>query len=346
MPILPNFKSLNQEQMELNLEQLELSKEKKIELNNNNSSEFLASYQNLDDSVRLYLKAIGQIPQLSPKEELETAKKINTSNESESKAAVNLLVKSNLRLVVSIAKRFSGTANSCSLLDLIQEGNTGLMKAAQRFHYKLGYRFSTYASWWVKQSIKKALNHKLRAIKIPPHALEQINDLKRVIDCLEKKYGRAPTDQELAKFIQKGLSPSEINLWREHFVQGTISLDSPVKQKTGENSSLESEESGMTSLLSDLPEKLPEFRAQQKILREQLNKLILSLDSTEKQVLSLRFGLNPEQKTYTLEEVAEITKLNKPKVKSLEARALRNLRIKLGKTEKDFNDLRESIENN
>jgi len=314
------------------LEQLELL-EKNTKTKVTISSEF--HKKDSEDPVRLYLKAIGQIPRLSAKEELEVAKKISSLDQKESKAAINSLIKSNLKLVVSIAKKFS--ISSCSLLDLIQEGNTGLMKAAERFHYKLGYKFSTYASWWIKQSIKKALSQKMRAIKIPPHALEQINSLKKVFDRLKKIHGRTPTEEELAKHMQNGASASEISLWKDHFVQGPVSLDSLYK------GSPEEEDLGASFVLSDLPERSPEFQTQQKILKEELIRLISELNKKEKEILELRFGLNKEQRVYTFDEVSQIMGIEKSKVKSFESRALRNLRIRLKKQNLDFENFKELL---
>lgn len=287
------------------------------------SDEVLEKSKTLDDSVQLYLKAIGRIPLLSAEEEIRVAREIISEDKNTSKKAANKLIQANLRLVVAIAKRYSN--QSIPLLDLVQEGNTGLMKAAYKFDSELGYRFSTYATWWIKQAITRSLSEKEKSIRIPSHALEQINKLKKVVNEFTKNHGRAPTEAELAKSLD--FSTQDVNLWKE-MENDTLSLEAPLNK--------DSADGNLSDIISDLEEKSPEFEIQQKALKQDLAKFLKELDSEEKQILELRFGFNAEERFHSIEEVSEICKISRDKVRKIEFKALRKLKNLMGQALKDY----------
>jgi RNA polymerase primary sigma factor len=284
--------------------------------------EELETSRGLDDSVQLYLKAIGRIPLLSVDEEIQVARQIASDNPFISKKASNKLVQANLRLVVAIAKRYS--THSVPLLDLIQEGNTGLMKAAQKFDSELGYRFSTYATWWIKQAITRSISEKERSIRIPTHALEQINKLKKVVNQFTKEYGRAPTDAEVASSLD--FSTTDVNLWKEIDTE-TISLEAPLNKDN---------EGSLSEIISDLEEKTPEYELQKKSLRQDLLKLLNELEEEERKILELRFGFNQGERFHSIEEVSAICNISRDKVRKVEFKALRKLKNLMGNELKDY----------
>jgi RNA polymerase primary sigma factor len=284
--------------------------------------EELESSKGLDDSVQLYLKTIGRIALLTPDDEIKVAREIASSDPVASRRACNKLIQANLRLVVAIAKRYA--SHTIPLLDLIQEGNTGLMKAAKKFDSELGYRFSTYATWWIKQAITRSINEKERAIRIPSHALEQINKLRKVVNELSKEYGRPPTDAEISKTLD--FATTDVQLWRE-IDNDTLSLESPISKDN---------EGALSEIISDLEEKTPEHELQQKALRQDLVKLLKHLDEQEKAVIELRFGFNNTDRYYTIDEVSEICKITRDKVRKIEFKALRKLKNVMGEGIKDY----------
>ncbi len=287
------------------------------------NGEELEKIKTLDDSVKLYLKAIGRIPLLTANEEIQVARQIASNDPIVSKKAANRLIQANLRLVVAIAKRYSNY--SIPLLDLVQEGNTGLMRAAYKFDSELGYRFSTYATWWIKQAVVRSISEKERSIRIPSHALEQINKLKKVVNEFTKENGRAPTEAELAKSLD--FSTQEVNLWKE-VDSDTLSLEAPINKDNADGN--------LGDIISDLEEKTPEYELQQKALKQDLSKLLTQLEDEEKQVLELRFGFNAEERFHSIEEVSEICKTSRDKVRKIEFKALRKLKNIMGQALKDY----------
>jgi len=252
----------------------------------------------VDDPVRMYLKEIGKVPLLSPDEEIELAKKIELGDE----AAKKKLAEANLRLVVSIAKRYVG--RGMQLLDLIQEGNLGLIKAVEKFDYRKGYKFSTYATWWIRQAITRAIADQARTIRIPVHMVETINRLVRTQRQLVQKLGREATPEELAK-----------------------ELDMPVdrvreimKTPIGEE-----EDSHLGDFIQDDNVEVPADAATYTLLHEQLMEVLSTLTEREQKVLRLRFGLD-DGRPRTLEEVGRQFNVTRERIRQIEAKALRKLR--------------------
>jgi RNA polymerase primary sigma factor len=274
------------------------------------------STSSLDDSVQLYLKTIGRIPLLNGEEEIQLAKEIASDDENTSCKACNKLIQANLRLVVSIAKRYS--TQTIPLLDLIQEGNTGLMRAAKKFNHEMGFRFSTYATWWIKQAITRSITEKERAIRIPSHVLEQMSKIKKTVEKLTREFGRPPSDSELQSSLQ--FNPEDIKLWKE-IDHEMISLEAPVNKE---------QDASLGDMISDQDEKTPEHQIQQQALRKELIKAIQQLDDEEKQILELRFGFNPTEKFHSIDEVSVLTDMNKDKIRKIEFKALRKLKNLMG----------------
>lgn len=262
----------------------------------------------INDPVRMYLKEIGKISLLTPEEELELSRRVAEGNEE----AKNILAESNLRLVVSIAKRYVG--KNLSFLDLIQEGNIGLMKAVEKFDVSKGYKFSTYATWWIRQAITRAIADQAKTIRVPVHMVETINKLKRVQRQLTLELTREPTEEELAE--RMGMSPEKI---REIFKisQDPLSLETPV----GEES-----DSHLGEFIKDVTNLTPEEHAINAVLKDEIAELLLTaLNEREEQVLKLRFGLE-DGTCRTLEEVGSIFGVTRERIRQIEAKALRKLR--------------------
>lgn len=260
----------------------------------------------MTDSVKIYLKQISVFPMIDADKEIELAKQIQNG----SKEAIELLVQSNLRLVVSVAKRFYG--KGLTFLDLIQEGNIGLMEAATRYDYTRGFRFSTYATWWIRQSITKALAVQSRLIKIPTNLTDSVNKISKAFNLLSQEYGREPNLQELAK--ETGLPEKHI-LELMDISRDTTSLETHI----GDDKDTE-----MGELIAD-PDN---FSPIDKLIKEENLKTVLmvldTLSKREKEILIYRFGLIDEPKT--LEEIGEIFNLSRERVRQLEEKALRRLR--------------------
>lgn len=260
-----------------------------------------------DDPVKLYLKEIGSYPLLSISEEIELAKKIEQGDE----LAKKILAESNLRLVVSIAKRYVG--RGLSFLDLIQEGNLGLIKAVDKFDYTKGYKFSTYATWWIRQAITRSIADQSRTIRIPVHMSEVINKTYRISRNLLQELGREPTEQELAEAM--GLSIDKI---REILKVSAdpISLDTPIGEE---------DDSHLGDFIKDESIVGPEEAAAYSVLQDQISKLLDTLTEREQRVLILRFGLK-DGRTRTLEEVGKEFNVTRERIRQIEAKALRKLR--------------------
>ena len=261
----------------------------------------------ISDPVRMYLKEIGRINLLSSDEEFEYAKLAEQGDEY----AKNMLAESNLRLVVSIAKRYVG--RGMLFLDLIQEGNIGLMKAVEKFDPSKGYKFSTYATWWIRQAITRAIADQARTIRIPVHMVETINKLARVQRQLTQELNREPTEEELAKKI--GISVEKV---REVYKisQDPVSLETPIGEE---------DDSHLGDFIKDERTMSPEEYATIEMLKEELSGVLLTLTEREEKVLRLRFGLDDGQ-CRTLEEVGQVFNVTRERIRQIEAKALRKLR--------------------
>jgi len=260
-----------------------------------------------DDPVRMYLKEIGSIPLLSGEEEIELAKRIEQGDED----AKQKLAESNLRLVVSIAKRYAG--RGMSFLDLIQEGNLGLIKAAEKFDYRKGYKFSTYATWWIRQAITRAIADQARTIRIPVHMVETINKIIRAQRALTQKLGREPSPQEIAKEVNM---PADKVREVLKISQEPVSLETPIGEE---------EDSHLGDFIPDDNEPVPAEAAEYAVLKEQLNEVLDTLTDREQKVLRLRFGLD-DGRARTLEEVGKEFNVTRERIRQIEAKALRKLR--------------------
>ena len=262
---------------------------------------------NIDDPVRMYLKEIGKVPLLSAAEEVELAKRMGDGDQE----AKQMLAEANLRLVVSIAKRYVG--RGMLFLDLIQEGNLGLIKAVEKFDYQKGYKFSTYATWWIRQAITRAIADQARTIRIPVHMVETINKLIRVSRQLLQKYGRDPLPEELAK--EMDITEEKV---REilKIAQEPVSLETPIGEE---------EDSHLGDFIPDEDALAPAEAAAFTLLKEQLENVLKTLTSREEKVLKLRFGLD-DGRARTLEEVGREFQVTRERIRQIEAKALRKLR--------------------
>ncbi len=261
----------------------------------------------IDDPVRMYLKEIGKVPLLTADEEIDIAKRMEEGDE----VAKQKLTEANLRLVVSIAKRYVG--RGMLFLDLIQEGNLGLIKAVDKFDYRKGYKFSTYATWWIRQAITRAIADQARTIRIPVHMVETINKLIRVSRQLLQEYGREPTPDEIAKVMN--ISESKV---REiiKIAQEPVSLETPIGEE---------EDSHLGDFIPDDDAPAPAEAASFTLMKEQLLDVLDTLTPREEKVLRLRFGLDDGHQR-TLEEVGKVFKVTRERIRQIEAKALRKLR--------------------
>ena len=270
--------------------------------------ESLISQVSVDDPVKMYLKDIGKVPLLSAEEEIELAKRILQGDEE----AKRKLSEANLRLVVSIAKRYSGK-NGMSFLDLIQEGNIGLLKAVERFDYTKGFRFSTYATWWIRQSITRAKADQDRTIRIPVHMVETINKLGRVVKKLMQELGREPSVEEIAAEMAL---PIDKVVEIQKIAQDPISLESPVGEE---------EDSKIGDFIEDDSSISPMESATRSMLRNQLLSVIETLTPREQKVIRLRYGLD-DGYSKTLEQVGQEFNVTRERIRQIEAKALKKLR--------------------
>lgn len=261
----------------------------------------------LDDPVKMYLKEIGRVPLLSGEEEIELARRMQEGDE----AAKNRLSEANLRLVVSIAKRYVG--RGMLFLDLIQEGNLGLMKAVEKFDYQKGFKFSTYATWWIRQSITRAIADQARTIRIPVHMVETINKLTRVSRELLQQNGREPTPEEIAAAM--GIDVDKV-MEIQKIAQDPVSLETPIGEE---------EDSHLGDFIEDDKTQTPGDSVASIMLKEQLLSVLDSLTPREEKVLRLRYGID-DGKPRTLEEVGKEFNVTRERIRQIEAKALRKLR--------------------
>lgn len=261
----------------------------------------------IDDPVRMYLKEIGKIPLLKPHEEIEYAKRMLEGDE----IAKQRLVEANLRLVVSIAKRYVG--RGMLFLDLIQEGNLGLIKAVEKFDYERGFKFSTYATWWIRQAITRAIADQARTIRIPVHMVETINKLIRVSRQLLQELGRDPKPEEIAKEME--MSEEKVREIMK-IAQDPVSLETPIGEE---------EDSHLGDFIPDEDAQAPAEAAAYSLLKDQIEEVLSSLNEREQKVLKLRFGLE-DGRARTLEEVGKEFDVTRERIRQIEAKALRKLR--------------------
>ena len=271
------------------------------------SDEDITKDVNINDPVRMYLKEIGRIPLLSTDEEAEISKRVALDDPE----AKRILAESNLRLVVSIAKRYVG--RGLLFLDLIQEGNIGLMKAVEKFDYDKGYKFSTYATWWIRQAITRALADQARTIRVPVHMVETINKMSRVQRQLTLELNREPSEEEIAKKMGVGVDKVREVL---KISQEPVSLETPIGEE---------DDSHLGDFLKDESSLSPEEYTENEILKEELKEVLMSLQAREQEVLELRFGLL-DGTCHTLEEVGKKFNVTRERIRQIEAKALRKLR--------------------
>ncbi len=271
------------------------------------SNELLTKDLTINDPVRMYLKEIGQIKLLTTEEELELADRIAQGDEQ----AKAILAEANLRLVVSIAKRYVG--RGMLFLDLIQEGNIGLMKAVEKFDVTKGYKFSTYATWWIRQAITRAIADQARTIRVPVHMVETINKLARVERQLTLELNREPTEEELAK--KMGTSVEKIrDIYK--ISQEPVSLEIPIGEE---------DDSHLGDFIPDETNMSPEDFAVNELLKDEISEVLLTLTEREEKVIRLRFGLE-DGRPRTLEEVGQLFGVTRERIRQIEAKALRKLR--------------------
>ena len=283
----------------------ELKKEDDVEMDKIDLS--LPKGISIDDPVRMYLKEIGKIPLLKPHEEIEYAKRMMEGDE----VAKQRLVEANLRLVVSIAKRYVG--RGMLFLDLIQEGNLGLIKAVEKFDYERGFKFSTYATWWIRQAITRAIADQARTIRIPVHMVETINKLIRLSRQLLQELGRDPKPEEIAK--EMDMSEEKVREIMK-IAQDPVSLETPIGEE---------EDSHLGDFIPDEDALAPAEAAAYSLLKDQIEEVLGSLNEREQKVLKLRFGLE-DGRARTLEEVGKEFDVTRERIRQIEAKALRKLR--------------------
>ena len=263
-----------------------------------------------DDSVRLYLREIGKIPLLNSEEELALAQKVVAGD----KRAKDKMAEANMRLVVSIAKRYSG--RGLDLLDLIQEGNTGLLRAVEKFDPDKGFKFSTYATWWIRQAITRAIADQARTIRIPVHMVETINKLLRTQRRMTQELNREPSIEELAKELE--MEPEKVE-YVIKIKQDITSLDAGVGRDEGEDDSV------LGDFIEDEDSATPEESAANQLLKEQVQGVLSSLSEREQKIIKMRFGLE-NGKSHTLEEVGQEFAVTRERIRQIEAKALAKLR--------------------
>lgn len=279
----------------------------KSEKTNDKLLKKIMSEVNIDDSVKMYLKDIGKVPLLQAHEEVELAKRMAEGDAS----AKDKLINANLRLVVSIAKRYVG--RGMQFLDLIQEGNLGLMKAVEKFDYTKGFKFSTYATWWIRQAITRSLADQARTIRIPVHMVETINKLTKISRTLLQQLGREPTQGEIAEAM--GIPESKV-VEIQKIAQDPVSLETPIGEE---------DDSHLGDFLEDTKAVAPMDAAEARMLKTQVEEILNTLAPREAMVLILRYGLK-DNRPRTLEEVGKVFNVTRERIRQIEAKALRRLK--------------------
>jgi len=274
------------------------------------SNEITRELRATDDSVKIYLQQIGKIPLLSHEEELAIAKEIKENNNEEAK---NALVNANLRLVVSIAKKYIG--RGLTFLDLIQEGNVGLIKAAEKFDYVKGYKFSTYATWWIQQAITRGIADKSRTIRLPVHMIETLSKIKKATRDLKNSLHRIPTKEEIAEKLDMPLSKLRYVI---RIAQGTISLETPINTKE-ENAKIE-------DVLIDEASVAPDAQVTSENLIDKVKDMLGQLSPKERDILIMRYGLDDDGRKKTLEEIGAKYSVSRERVRQIENRAICKLK--------------------
>ena len=264
---------------------------------------------NVSDPIHMYLKEIGQVPLLTPEQEVELAKKVAQGDED----AKRQLEEANLRLVVSIAKHYTG--HDMSLMDLIQEGNLGLIRAVEKYDYRKGFRFSTYATWWIRQSITRAIADQGRTIRIPVHMVENINKVNRASRDLMQELGRDPNPEEIAARVH--MTPERVREIQK-ISREPVSMETPVGDE---------EDSSLGDFIRDETTPVPADEAARVMLKEQIREILNDLSDREQQVLRLRYGLD-DNRSRTLEEVGKQMNVTRERIRQIEAKALRKLKRK------------------
>jgi RNA polymerase primary sigma factor len=291
-------------------DQVFLGEEEKVEEDPQEFVEEVSKGLTSDDPVRMYLREIGRIPLLTADQEIELARKIEMGG-PEGAIAKRKLTQANLRLVVSIAKKYVG--RGMLFLDLIQEGNLGLIRAAEKFDYERGYKFSTYATWWIRQAITRAIADQARTIRIPVHMVETINKLKKVQRKLSQDKGRKPTEEEIAESMEITVSKLRDII---KVAQEPISLETPIGKE---------EDSRLGDFIEDREAETPASHVTQDLLRDDIIEMMAGLSPRERDVLRLRFGLD-DGRQRTLEEVGQLFGVTRERIRQIEAKALRKLR--------------------
>ena len=265
---------------------------------------------NKDEILQTYLKEIGKIKLLNKKSEILTGKIIKEGNKKEAIIAKKKLIQANLRLVVSIAKKYTG--QGILFMDLVQEGSLGLIKAASRFDYKKGFKFSTYATWWIKQTIIRAIANSSRSIRIPVHMGDKIRNLKKAMIKLSVDLGREPTDEELAQYLKTTVK--KIKITKESIIKEPISFDTPVAQDLS-----------LEDYIADTVENAPNQRIEKIDFKKDINAALNLLNNRERFIILNRFGIN-NRKTRTLEELGNILGFSKERIRQIEMESLKKLR--------------------
>ncbi|HEY9676653.1 MAG TPA: RNA polymerase sigma factor RpoD [Drouetiella sp.] len=287
-----------------------LGEEEKVEENSERFTEQASRGLSSDDPVRMYLREIGRIPLLTAAQEIELARAMEAGG-ADGAIAKRKLVQANLRLVVSIAKKYVG--RGMQFLDLIQEGNLGLIRASEKFDYERGYKFSTYATWWIRQAITRAIADQARTIRIPVHMVETINKLKKITRQLAQEKGRKPTEEEIAAVMEITVSKLRDIV---KVAQEPVSLETPVGKE---------EDSKLGDFIEDNNSHTPATSVTQELLREDIIEVMEGLSSRERDVIRLRFGLD-DGRQRTLEEVGQLFGVTRERIRQIEAKALRKLR--------------------